>query len=50
MEKEEIVVVKPGEGDQWDPISECPFPLAELTPPYPLSPEDRVVIEAHSQE
>ena len=46
MNKEKIVVVKPGEGDQWDPISECPFSLHELTPSYPLNPKDQAAIEA----
>jgi len=38
--KKKIVVVKPGEENQFDPIEECPFPLDQLEPPYPLRPED----------
>jgi hypothetical protein len=41
MSKDKIVVVKPGQEGAWDPIEECPFPLDQLSPPYPLSPEDR---------
>ena len=50
MSKDKIVVAKPGEEDMWDPIEECPFPLDQLTPPYPLSEADRAKVEAQEQE
>lgn len=50
MNKDKIVVVKPGQEGAWDPIEECPFPLDQLTPPYPLSEADRAKVEEQEKE
>ncbi len=43
-------LAKPGQEHLWDPIEECPFPLSELDPPYPLSDEDSAAALAQFQE
>lgn len=45
----EYVLIKPGDEQLWDSIDDCPFPLSELRPPYPLRPEDIVAIEAQKK-
>lgn len=50
MEEKKFVLVKPEEAHLWEPVSECAFPLSELRPRYPLTPEDRRAIEAQQRE
>lgn len=49
MEEKKFVLVKLEEAHLWEPVSECAFPLSELRPRYPLTPEDRRAIEAQIQ-
>lgn len=44
MKQERYTLVEPGKDHMSDPIEECPFPTSQLTPPYPLTPEDRAAI------
>jgi hypothetical protein len=42
-------VIPPEKAHLYDPVSECPFPLEELWPPYYLSKEELDLLDEQLQ-